>query len=251
MPVAEAGLEAGEQAVVGFAESVELIGLDRVGLDHAFVFLGLEFTADLGLGTVGVHVEGAREPLAPLGQLQSQVAGPGDVRAFTLVRVLDNGGKRGLRAALTVLGPLQFARRLAVEALLIVERGAPLHAVIAVAEGQEGARIGLAVVVIGAHTVNAAGQFRAFLQDDVERAADALAVDVAAGAADDLDALDQFGRDAVDDHRVVVGAAGHAPAIDQHLGVLGADAAQAWLRVLADVALEADAGDALHHIADR
>ena len=45
-------------------------------------------------------------------------------------------------------------------------------------------------------------------------------------------------------------AAGDAPAVDQDLRVLAADAAQGGLGVLADVALEADAGHALHHVAD-
>ncbi len=49
---------------------------------------------------------------------------------------------------------------------------------------------------------------------------------------------------------VVVRAAGDAPAVDQDLRVLAADAAQRRLGVLADVALEADAGHALHHVAD-
>ena len=56
---------------------------------------------------------------------------------------------------------------------------------------------------------------------------------------------------AVDDHGVVVRAAGDAPAIDQDLGVFAADAAQRRLGVFADVALEADTGYALHHVADR
>ena len=251
MAVAERHLEAGHDPVIRLLEGVELVGLDRLGLEFAVVVLGRELAADLGLGTIGVHVEGAGEPLASLAHLHAHVAGPGDVGALALVRVLDHRRERRLHAALAVECPLELGRILAVEALLVVERRAPFHVVVGVAERQECARIGLAVVVVGADAVDAARELRAFLQDDVQRAADALAVDVARRAADDLDPLDQLGRNAVDDDGVVVRAAGHATAIDQDLGVFAADAAQRRLGVLADVALEADARDALHHVADR
>ena len=251
MAVAEGAFEAREDAVVRLVECVELVELPRFGLDFAVVVFRREFAPDLGLGPIGVHVEGAREPFALLGELHPHVAGPGDVRALALVRVLDDRGECRLDAALSVQDPLHFAGGLAVEPLLVVDRSAPLHVVVGVSERQEGARIGLAVVVVGADAVDTARQLRAFLQDDVERAADALAVDVADGLRMiSTRSTSSAGMRSTTTVLSLVPPV-HAPAIDQDLGVFAADAAQRRLGVLADVALEADTGYALHHVADR
>ena len=133
-PLPNGAFEAREDAVVRLVECVELVGLPRLGLDFAVVVFRREFAPDLGLGAVGVHVEGAREPFALLAHLHAHVAGPGDVRALALVRVLDDRGECRLDAALSVQRPLQFAGGLAVEPLLVVDRSAPLDVVVGVAE---------------------------------------------------------------------------------------------------------------------
>ena len=146
--VAESLFIAGEQAVVALVEVVALVGLLGPRLELAVVVLGRELAADLGLGAVRVHVEGACIPLARLAA-GADLAGPGDVGALALVRVLDHRAEGRLRVALAVKRALDFPGRLAVEALLVVEGRAPFETVVAVAEGQEPARVGLAVVVIG------------------------------------------------------------------------------------------------------
>src|SRR5690606_5981647 len=77
----------------------------------------------------------------------------------------------------------------------------------------------------------AAGRQRgAVLEDDVDGATDALAVDVRAGAAHDLDAIDEFRGNPVHQHRAIGGvfAAGirHRFAVDQDLREPAAHAAQ-------------------------
>ncbi len=120
MPVSEAGLIAGHEAVVRLAEGVELVGLLRFCLELAVVVLGRELAPDLGFRAVRVHVEGAQEPLGPLAEGLAQVAGPGDVLALALVRVFHDRCERRLHAALAVERALEFPCRLAVEALLVV-----------------------------------------------------------------------------------------------------------------------------------
>ena len=97
-PSPKACLEAREDTVVRFLECIELVGLLESGLDFAVVVLRREFAADFGLFPIGVHVEGAGEPFALLAHLHAHVAGPGDVGALALVRVLDHRGECRLRA---------------------------------------------------------------------------------------------------------------------------------------------------------
>ena len=92
-----------------------------------------------------------------------------------------------------------------------------------------------------------APSFRMILID----AANALAVQVRGRRADDFDPVDDFGRDAVDEHDAVVAAARNRPAVDQDLGESGAKAAQGGRIIFADVAAERDARNALQRVADR
>src|SRR3546814_3724201 len=93
-------------------------------------------------------------------------------------------------------------------------------------------------------------QARAVLEDDVDGAADALAVDVGAGRADHLDPVDDLRRDAVDEHGAVVAGAGDRPAVDQHLGEALAEAAHLRCVGLADVAGERNARHAAQLVAN-
>ena len=92
-------------------------------------------------------------------------------------------------------------------------------------------------------------QAHAVFQDDVDGAADALAVDVGAGRAHDLDAVDDFGRDTVDEHRAVVAGARDRAAVDEHLREAFAEAAHLRRIAFADVAGERDARHARQLIA--
>src|SRR3546814_774000 len=66
----------------------------------------------------------------------------------------------------------------------------------------------------------------------------------------DFDAVDHLRRDAVDPERAVVAGAGHLLAVDQHLGIAAAQAAQLYAVVFHDVgADEGRAGQALDHVA--
>ncbi len=82
-------------------------------------------------------------------------------------------------------------------------------------------------------------------------AANALAVQVGGRRADDLDPVDDFGGDAVDENRSVVAAARNRPAVDQDLGEAGAKSAKGRRVIFANVAAERDARNALQRVADR
>lgn len=97
-------------------------------------------------------------------------------------------------------------------------------------------------VVDIAHPTHARDQARRqahpVLENDVDRAADALAVDVGARRTDDLDPIDDFRRNAVHEHGAVVARARNRTAVDEHLGEALAQAAQLRRIALADVARE-------------
>ena len=101
----------------------------------------------------------------------------------------------------------------------------------------------------GAGAQIAAVQGLAVAQHDVQGAGHGVAAAVGAGRAHDLDALDQLGRDAVDEERAVKAGAGHPLAVDQDLGVAGVQAAQPRAVALQHVGQEGDAGHALHGVA--
>ena len=73
----------------------------------------------------------------------------------------------------------------------------------------------------------------------------------ARGDADDLDPLDQLGRDAIDEEAAIGLAAGRAAAVDQHLGEARRQAAHLHAVIFEHVRGEGDARHALQHLADR
>src|SRR5690606_2729692 len=112
--------------------------------------------------------------------------------------------------------------------------------------------IDLAVVpAVHADAEVAAVEFVGVAQHDVDRAGHRVARAVGAVAAEDLDAVDHLGGDAVDPERAVVAGAWHLLAVDQHLGVAAAQAAQLHAVEFHDVgADEGGTREALDHVAD-
>ena len=218
----------------------------NVGGDHlAVVVLLLE--RHLGHVAVGPDVEAVDAEPAGL----AHVGGPGQV-AGIVAAVLDLG---------LVLEADQFVHRRIGEAVRALGLGAV--AVLHVDAGQDAAaqriaaghraegRVHFAVVpAVDADADVAAVELVGVAQHDVDRAGHGVARAVGAVAAQDLDPVDHLRRDPVDPERAVVAGAGHRLAVDQHLGIAAAQAAQLHAVVLHDVRTdERGARHALDHVA--
>ena len=112
------------------------------------------------------------------------------------------------------------------------------------------ARLELLVVVIEtARAEIAAVELVAVAQFDVDRARDRVAGAARRRGADDLDPVDQFGGDAVEEEAAIVAVAGNAFAVDQDLGITRRQAAEARAVALDDVGQEGHRRHALQRVA--
>src|SRR5690606_12783898 len=218
-----------------------------VGGDHLAVVVFL-LERHLGHVAVGLDEEAVDAQPASL----ADIGGPGDV-ARVVAAILD---------FLLVLPADKFFHRRVAEAIGTLDLGAV--AVLHVDAGEEAAaqrfaagdgtegRIDFAAVpAVHAQAQVAAVECVGVAQDDVDRAGYGIARAFGAVAAQHLDSVDHFSRDAVAPERAVVAGAGHLLAVDQHLGVAAAQAAQLHAVVFHDVrADESRTWDALDHVAD-
>src|SRR5690606_24063003 len=76
----------------------------------------------------------------------------------------------------------------------------------------------------------------AVLEDDIDSATDALAVEVGGRRSDNFDPVDDLGRYAVDEHRSVIAATGDGATVDEDLGKAGAKSPQGRRIIFANVA---------------
>jgi hypothetical protein len=97
----------------------------------------------------------------------------------------------------------------------------------------------------------AAARIGTRLEHHVDGAGDALRVEIRSRAAQQLDALDQLRRNAVDEGGTVVAAAGETLAVDQHLRVFGPQTAELRRLEGAGFGGEDQARQALEHVAGR
>ena len=91
----------------------------------------------------------------------------------------------------------------------------------------------------------------ALFEHDIQRAANALAIDVTGGAAQNFDLFHHFGRDAIHRNGAVILLTRQLAPVDQHLRVLGVQPAQPRQVILTDIAGKADTRHTLKHVANR
>ena len=244
------GPAAGHVERVLRADAVVLLVV-RVAARHAdvdgLVVVQFLFERHLGDIAIGLHVEA----------VDAEAAGVAHVRGVRQVGrvvapVLDLGLVFPADLLFTrIVGEAVRALGLGAVAVLHVHAGqqAPAER-FERGHGTEG-RVDLAIVpAVHADADVAAGELVGVAQHDVDRAGHRIAAAVGAGAALDLDVVHHLRGDAVDIERTVVAGARHLLAVDQHLRIAAAQAAQLHAVVFHDVrADEAHARHALEHVA--
>ena len=204
----------------------------------AFVILRpLQVDRLLGVGSAGADQEAIEAQLALLAEHESNVAIERKVEAS---------------AGIEFFGPLGGDRIFAVERLEQVQplslsskpstssskTSSPRELRIVPLLGVDGERVGDSLGLVAARQRKGPDAFervvvrkikqrgarddarrkaRAILEDDIDRSANALAVEVCGRRADDFDPVDNFGRDTVDKHAAIVAAARDRPPVDENL----------------------------------
>ncbi len=208
----------------------------------------LDFVRDLGDVAVGLHEETVHAQPAAVADVGA-VGDIGRVVAAVLHLVLVLPAEQLAAAG---VGVAVRALDLAAVAVLHVDAGqqAPAQRLAAGHRAEGGVELAVEPAV-DAHAQVAAVELVGVAQHDVDGAGHRVAAAVGAGAAQDLDVVHHFGRDAVHPERAVVAGAGHLLAVDQHLGIAGGHAAHHRAVELHDVrADEGHARHALEHVAD-
>ena len=237
----------GADAVVLLVVRVQAGDTDVLGL-ALFELLLERHLADVALGLHVEAVDAELRAVADIDRIRQVARVVAAVLDLRLVFPADLVCEVGAAVVLEAVGALFLA------AVAVLHVDAGQHAATQGLERGHRAEggVGLAVVpAIDAQAQVAAVELVGIAQHDVDRAGHGVAAAVGAGAALDLDVVDHLRRDAVDVERAVVAGARHLLAVDQHLGVAAAQAAQLGAVVFHDVgADEGDARHALEHVAD-
>ena len=244
----EAGLTTEHLALVTGAE-VQVVGLDvdvvvvdgqqvGVGLDAAAVFERVLVLKALGTNEHTGQVQGAAADLDLIGRVEGIVRPAADVG-------LDFGIVQGAARLAETLAELVLG------VATVLDAGTDEQAAradLAAVHGPEGGADFIIREQQGTGADIAAIQGERVAQHDVDGPGQGVTRAVGRGGTDDLDTVDQFSRNTVDEEGPVGLAAGHPLAVDQDLGVTRVQAPHADAIGLEDVRKEGHAGHPLQGV---
>ena len=226
---------------------VDRVKARHVGFDHIAIVV-FDLMRNFGHVAVGSDVEGVDAEATGIAHLDG-VGGVGrSIAAILHFHLILPADQFFHRRILEAIRTLVFGT----VAILYVDTGKNA-ATQGVATGHRAeGRVDLAVVpAVHAKAYIAAIEHVGIAQHDVDRTGGGIAAAVGAAAAQDLDAIHHFRRDAIHPERTIIARTWHLLAVDQHLRVAARHAAQLRAIELHDVgADEGHAWHALQHVAD-